>query len=132
MMPYGYLVAALLVLAALAGAGWKGYQFGSAAVQTRWDRANAEAVAAADAERKAQEAKARRAAATYQAKIATAEITNRQIADALQRELARKPLPPECVIPDSVRDIWNAANSGREAAPAGSLLSAGGAAAPAR
>lgn len=122
---YAIIIGAFVFLAALAGAGYKGYELGGNSVQVRWDRANAEASAQVEADRKAQEQKARKSAVVLQAKIATQDITNRQIADALKRELDKKPFAPECIVPDSLRDVANNALSNGKSATTGSLPSTG-------
>ena len=121
-----YLIAAIALMAALAGAGYKGYGLGAASVQTAWDRAVIEAAAQAQRQRTADQDKARRLSLRYEAKIATQTVTNRQITDALQRELAKEPFAADCVIPDGVRvNVWNAANRG-ESVAAGELPSGSG------
>ena len=118
----GYLVLALVFVAALAGAGYKGYQFGGNEVRVEWDAANVKAQAAQDADRKERESTARQSATRLQARIATAEIVNRQIKGDLDRELAKQPFAADCVIPDSLRltinnALANGASEARERLP---------------
>jgi len=118
---YAYLIAALVVMVMVAGAGYKGYQLGGNAVRVEWDKANTAAAKQVEADRQAQESKARKLASRYEAKIATQNLANREITSALDKALAAKPLPPECVIDPILLDIWNRANRG-ESDAAGKLL----------
>ena len=102
-----YMVLALVFVAALAGAGYKGYQFGGNEVRVEWDIANTAAKAAQDLDRKDRESSARQSATRLQAKLATAEIVNRQIKGDLDRELAKKPFAADCVIPVGLQQLVN-------------------------
>lgn len=129
--PYVWLIATIAFMAALAGAGYKGFGLGKATIQADWDRAIIEARDEADKQRKADQAKAKQLASRYEAKIATQALASREIAGQLDAELKRKPLPLECVIPDGVRELVNAALRGESIA--GAVVPAtGGAAAAAK
>lgn len=121
---YFYLAGAILFLAALAGAGFKGFQLGGDRVRVEWNQANQAAQGQIAADKQAQERKARKSAQIQQAKIATQEIINRQLKNDLSRELAKNPLPAACLISDGLRDVINAALDGKSPA-AGVLPSAG-------
>lgn len=110
---YGYLAIAVVFLVAIAGAGVKGYQLGGNNVRVDWDRANVEAAKSVEADRKAQEDKARKAASKLQARLETQKLASQQITDALNRELAKNPLPADCVVSDSLRQSINDALSGK-------------------
>ena len=122
MNPYALLIGTVVFILAIAGTGWKAYQLGGDRKQVEWDKANVAAALAVEQDRKSQEQKARKAASRYEAKIATQTLTNREIASALDKALAVKPLPPECVVSDGVRDAINAALAG-QGIPAGVLPS---------
>lgn len=121
-----YLIAAFVVLAAIAGSGWKGYQLGGDRVRVEWSEANVAAAEAVASDRKAQETKARKSASVLEAKLATQALTSREIKDALDKAMAAKPIPASCAIDDSVRDLWNRANRG-ESETAGELPRGGSA-----
>lgn len=108
-----YLIAAIVFMAALAGAGFKGYQLGGNAKQVEWDAANVAAVLKAEDDRKAQDEKARKSASILQAKLATQAITTRELTSALDKELQNKPLPTACVITDELRNLINRAGTGQ-------------------
>lgn len=126
-MPNVYFIGALLVafVLAVAGAGWKGFELGGNAKQVEWDAANLTAAKSVEADRKAQDDKARKSASVLEKKLATQAITSRELSDALSRQLAKKPLPPECVVDAGLLDIWNRANSG-QSFPAGELPATSG------
>ena len=123
-MIYGYAAAALVFLLAIAGAGWKGYSLGGDAVRVDWDRANVEAAATVEADRKAQTDKARKAASRYQAALATQTATHRGIVSAYEKAMADHPIPADCALPAGVRELINSALAGTGAAGA-SLPAAG-------
>lgn len=122
---YANLICAAMVMALAAGAYWQGRHDGAANVRVEWSEANRAASDLADAERRKAQAKAQALSKRLQDRIATQDQTNRQIADALERELTKEPFAADCTIPDGVRlNVWNAANRG-ESVPAGELPVAG-------
>ena len=113
--PYVWLIATIAFMAALAGAGYKGYNFGAASVRADWDRAIIEARDAADSQRKADQDKARKLASRYEAKIATQALASREIKGQLDVALKARPLPASCVMDDGVFNALNAALGGEGA-----------------
>jgi len=127
---YGYLAAFLMVVAIAGSTYWQGRKDGSASVQVKWDAAAFAAIAATEADRKAQQQKAQALSRRYEARIATQATTSREIKSQLEIALAKTPLPAACVVSDGVRDIINAALAGKSPA-AGELPSGAGTAATA-
>jgi len=121
---YGNLFLAAIFVGVVAGAYFQGRKDGGNTVQVQWDKAILAAKAEAEATRKNDQEKAARTARTLQNRLATANQTSRELSDALSRAITAKPLP-ECVIPDGVRDIINAASRGESVAGA-ELPSTGG------
>ena len=117
-MFYGYVVAGLLALAAIAGAGVKGYFMGREArepeiVELRTTIATAEAQAL-DAKLRG-EAAAKRAKASYEAKAKIIRIEAEQsprIVEVIRRESA------DCVVPPSFTGLWNGDAASSEAGSA--------------
>lgn len=121
---YGYIIAAVVLVAALGGAYIQGRTDGASHTQVQWDKAILAANELTETQRKADQDKSKKLAQRYESKIATQQQTNRQIADALQRELQKTPFSADCAIPDGVRvNVWNAANRG-ESIAAGELPAA--------
>ena len=130
-MIYGYLIGAVLFLAAVGGAYWQGRTDGAGATQVKWDQAIIAARDAAEEDRKAQQKKAAALSKRYEARIATQARTSKEIASQLEIAIGKVNMPPACVVSDGVRDIINAALAGKSA-PAGELPSGAGTAAAAK
>lgn len=111
---YGNLLLAAIFVGITAGAYVQGRTDGAAKVKVEWSNAVIAAKDEAEATRKADQEKARRAARALEGRLATANQTSRELSDALSKAIIVKPLP-SCPIPDSVRDLWNAANRGESA-----------------
>lgn len=111
---YGYILMAAIFVGVTAGAYVQGRTDGAAKVKVEWSNAVIAAKDEAEATRKADQEKARRAARALEGRLATANQTSRELSDALSKAIIVKPLP-SCPIPDSVRDLWNAANRGEGA-----------------
>lgn len=131
-----YLIAALALMVALAGAGYKGYALGEDHVRAE----NAEAVAQAQKEADAYAAglrtASRKQAKNLQTALAKQKGLNRAIGTELEQALrkAAESVPAGCPPPglsDGLRDLWNRANHAPDRATGGSVPGSGGTAADA-
>jgi len=108
---YANILIVAVFLGVTIGAYVQGRTDGSAKVKVEWSNAVIAAKAEAEATRKADQEKARKSAKALENRLATANQTSRELSDALSKAIVDKPLPV-CLIPDSVRDIINAASRG--------------------
>lgn len=131
-----YLIAALVVIGLIAGAGYKGYQAGGDRVRAEFAQATIDAQAAAEAARQADQDKARKSAANLQAALAKQKRLNATLGDSLARHIAALPKPaagcPPFAVPDGLRDTINRSLAGAaEGAASGVVPDAGRASAAA-
>jgi hypothetical protein len=118
--PYVLLAITIGLVLSHGGAYWQGRTDGGSAVRVEWDAAIIAATAAADEARKKDQAKAQALSKRLQARIATQDQTNREIASQLEIAIGKANTPAACIVTDGVRQSINAALAG-ESPPAGKL-----------
>ena len=109
---------ALAVLGTLGGIAYKldhnGYERGKGEVKQEWDAAVQKGVAAAEAERKRQEAA--RAAQDKEAtrRLSDAQKRSRTLMVSLEAHIKASGAAAQCPVPASLRDAWNASHQAGE------------------
>ena len=130
MNPYVLLIAALVVMAAVGAAGFKGYSLGEEHIRVEWQAATLKAKEEADAKAQAERENARRTAATLQTSLSKEKRLTNDLNSALQAHIrTAKPLPVGCPNPEldaGLFDIWNRSNAGPEGDAGGKLSGTGG------
>lgn len=125
-----YLVAALVFVAALAGAYVQGRTDGGTSVRVEWQAAAAASVKAAADQAESERATARQAAATLQASLGKQRQLNGALQNALDRHIGALPAVPVGCPPAALSaelwDDWRRANRGPNEGDAGSGVSGTG------
>ena len=135
MFPYGYLILALAVLGAIAGAGYKGYSLGADSVRVEWNaaalkEANANSKAlqeASDRERAKEQESARKLSAAskaYQKGLANAETAKLRALDAVHTGALKLRLTESagCEVGGSGTGTIAASAGGRDGGETGQFL----------
>ena len=122
---YVYLIAALVVVGLVAGAGWKGYDLGQDDARAEFAAERDRARERSEANRKADQDKARKSAQNLQTALARQKALNRDLGTALEAHIRALPAPPDgCPAPTltpGLLDAWNAGNRAGSGAAGGSL-----------
>ena len=133
MSAYIYLIGAIIVMAAIGAAGYKGYGMGEVAIKAEWQAATLKAKEESDAQAEAERTVARKTASDLQKTLSKERLLKNDLTNALQAHIRlSKPLPPGCPAPEldaGLFDLWQRSNAGPDGAPGGKLPDAGGTAA---
>lgn len=127
---YAWLIGALVVVALVAGAGWKGWDLRGDREAAKSAAAVEKARAEADARRQAEEVKARASAATLETALAKQRRLNVSLGHSLQAHIRAIPArpagcPPERLTDELLVDV-NRALTGAEGTPGGKLPATSG------
>jgi len=130
MNPYAILIAALVVMAAVGAAGWKGYGLGQDNIRAEWQAATIKAKEESDAERQRLQDAARKQAGNLAQTLTKEKRLTSDLNSALQAHIrAAKPIPAGCPAPamdDGLFDLWQRSNAGPEGVTGRGLHDPGG------
>lgn len=115
----GYLIAIIVFMAAIAGAGYQGFSMGKDSKQVEWNKAIAKAAEEKETEQGRQEDVKTDAAKALQKQLAKQRSVNRDLTIALDAHInaARSGWTDNCKLTDSLLNDWNSAARSSQSNP---------------